>query len=90
VTCRAWDPFIGIIKPHENNAMAKRIVETTGLATWDLCKKIPSSLHKCSRIRLLLRKITFWRIWVERNDLTFSNNRWDFYEDLTNDMARPP
>jgi hypothetical protein len=22
--------------------------------------------------------------------MTFSNNRWDFYEDLTNDMARPP
>jgi hypothetical protein len=40
-------------------------------------KKIPKALNTLSSIWLLLRRITTWAIWVERNDLTFNNNRWD-------------
>lgn len=40
-------------------------------------RKIPSSLSKVSRIWLFLCGITLLAIWIERNDLTFNNNKWD-------------
>lgn len=40
-------------------------------------EKTPSSLSKVSRIWLLLRVITFWTFWIERNNLTFNNTRWE-------------
>jgi len=46
-------------------------------------KFLPRSLN-ASRLWLLLRRITMWTIWVERNDLTFNGNRWDVKE--TNQM----
>jgi hypothetical protein len=46
-------------------------------------KFLPHSLN-ASRFWLLLRRITMWTIWVERNDLTFNGNRWDVKE--TNQM----
>ena len=41
-------------------------------------KSIMATLSKYSTIWLLLRGITLWTIWIERNDLTFNNySRWD-------------
>lgn len=45
--------------------------------SWIPKKKISTSLSKCWKIYLLLRGITGWTIWVEKNDLTFNNNEWD-------------
>ena len=45
--------------------------------SWVPTKKISISLTKCSRIWLLLRDITWCTTWVETNDLTFNNNKWD-------------
>lgn len=38
-------------------------------------KKMPTSLSKTSRVWLLLRGITLWSIWLERDDLTFNSTR---------------
>lgn len=40
-------------------------------------KNFTSILNKISRIWHLLRGITLWTIWVERNDLTSNNRRWE-------------
>lgn len=54
-------------------------METIGLATRIFGKKITYSLTKLGGIWLLSQGVTLWTIWVERNDITFSNNNmWDF------------
>ena len=40
-------------------------------------KEIPSTLCKLSRVWLLLLVVTLWTLCIERNDLIFSNTKWD-------------
>lgn len=40
-------------------------------------KKIPASMSKLTIIQLLFKGIMLWTIWLEINDFTLNNNRWD-------------
>lgn len=74
---RAWDYAIGIInsmKAHPNqNGPWKAFHWHHGI----FGKKVPPSFSKYSEIWLLLRGITLWTIWIERNDLNLNNTTWD-------------
>lgn len=74
---RAWDFSIGIISMMK--ACTNRMVPWKELDWYHgiFGKKIPSSLGKVYRIWPLLRGITLWTMWIERNDLTVNNSRWD-------------
>ena len=48
-----------------------RLIDNMGISTF----KILFALSNYSRIWLLLRVLTVWTIWVERNNLTFNNSR---------------
>lgn len=73
MACKAWDFSVGIINTIKSRPGQKGVVEINGISG----KKIPTSIGKYSRNLLLLRGITLWAIWVERNDRIFNNNRRD-------------
>jgi hypothetical protein len=74
---RAWDYAIGIINSMKAHPNQKGPWKAFHWHHGIFGKKIPASFSNYSRIWLLLRGITLWTIWIERNDLTFNKTRWD-------------
>ncbi len=47
---------------------------------WKQCvfaAKSPRQVQRVENIWCLLKGITLWTLWIERNDLVFNNERWN-------------